>query len=190
MLPGFRRRRRRSKPLQLQLLPFQRRDERFHQVHTLRRFSRGGDLELVRAVRLIFRGALAEQPANGFTNLQLGFGPCAVAIGKAFPAEVFNRDQNVLKGDEALRDLFDRGGLRACAGRLCGACACHTIDRSLTQGPHPGKKTRDSRRRRIDQDEIGPRRGKTLLCNGRCLYLRSPGRRCFSAVVSSRMVRS
>jgi hypothetical protein len=80
-------------------------------VDTLRRFSRGGDLELVRPVRLIFRGALAEQSADGFTNLQLGFGPRAVTVGKAFPAEIFNRGQNVLKGDEALRDLVDRSGL-------------------------------------------------------------------------------
>lgn len=76
--------------MQFQFPAFKRRDERFHQVHTLRRFSRGGDFELVRAVRLIFRRALAEQPANGFTNLQLGFGPRAVAIGEALPAEVFD----------------------------------------------------------------------------------------------------
>lgn len=137
--------------MQFKFLVFQRRDEGFHQVHTLRRFSRGGDFELVRAVRLIFRRAFAEQPADGFTNLQLGFGPCAVAIGKALPVEVFNRSQNLLKGGEALRDLVDRGGLRTWTGRFCGACACHTIDRSLAQGAHPGKKTTDSRRRRIDQ---------------------------------------
>jgi hypothetical protein len=65
----------------------------------------------VRTVRLIFRRALAEQPANGFTNLQLGFGSRAVAVGKAFSAEIFNRCQNVLKGGEALRDLVDRSGL-------------------------------------------------------------------------------
>jgi hypothetical protein len=64
----------------------------------------------VRAVRLIFRRAFAEQPANGFTNLQLGFGPRAVAIGEAFPAEVFNRGQDFLERVETLRDLVDRGG--------------------------------------------------------------------------------
>jgi hypothetical protein len=97
-------------------------------------------------MRLKFRGPFSEQTANGFTDLQFGFGPRSVAVGKAFPAEVFDRGENVVKGFDAVSDLFDHRGLRACAWRLCGACACHEIEKSLAQRAPPGKETRESHR--------------------------------------------
>lgn len=132
--------------MEFELLAFQRGDERLDQQHTLRGFSRSGDLELVRSMRLKFRGPFSKQTANGFTDLQFGFGPRAVAVGKTFPAEVFDRGENAVKGLDAVSDLFDHRGLRARTWRLCGACACHEIEKSLAQGESPGKETRESHR--------------------------------------------
>ena len=62
------------------------------------------------SIRLKFRGTFAEDPADAFAKLQLGFGPSGIAIGEALLAEVFNRGEQLLKLADPACDLLDQNG--------------------------------------------------------------------------------
>ncbi|OQW40530.1 MAG: hypothetical protein A4C66_02265 [Nitrospira sp. HN-bin3] len=92
-------------------------------------------------VRLEFWGPFAERLAQTFTELQLGFALCRIAVGETLLTEVVDRRQDFLKPVDAACEFFEQGGFWSRSLLLSCACSCHGRTKSLTEGYEPSKKT-------------------------------------------------
>ena len=76
------------------------------------RFLGVSNKEFVVTVRLEFRRLVSERASDALTESEFGASSGGIAIGKAFPSEIFHLGKELLKLLQAASDLFNCDGLR------------------------------------------------------------------------------
>jgi hypothetical protein len=70
------------------------------------------DKEFVVTVRLEFRRLVSEGSPDAFAKSKFGASSAGIAVGKAFPAEIFHLSKELLELLHRSSDVFNCSGLR------------------------------------------------------------------------------